>query len=261
MEFIEIILAFLLKKQVCGTAITIASAILLNKLSRNLISKVLKKKTKSPEEKKTKTLVLLFQNIVKYLIIIIAFIIILELFGVDTQSFIAGLGIIGIVIGLALQDILKDIIMGITILAENYFVVGDIVTINNFTGKIVEFGLRTTKLQNEDGDVLCLANRNISTLINVCPKARRIVIDIPTAYTEKTSKVEKTIEKIIKNIIDNTSADEESEYAGITSYTDNYINYTISIHCPKEDQAKVKSYALKVIKEIYEKENIKTRGI
>ena len=71
----------------------------------------------------------------------------------------------------------------------------------------------------------------------------------------------KTIEKIIKNIIDNTSADEESEYAGITSYTDNYINYTISIHCPKEDQAKVKSYALKVIKEIYEKENIKTRGI
>lgn len=261
MEFIEGILEFLLRKQVCGTAITIAIAIILNKFSRDLISKILEKKTKRPEEKKTKTLVLLFQNIVKYLILIIALIIILEFFGVDTQSFIAGLGIVGIVIGLALQDILKDIIMGITILAESYFVVGDIVTINNFTGKIVEFGLRTTKLQNEDGDVLCLANRNISSLINVCPKARRIVIDIPTAYTEKTTKVEKTIEKIIKNIIKNTTADEESEYIGITSYNDNYINYTISLHCPKEDQSKVKSYALKAIKEIYEKEDVKKRGI
>lgn len=261
MKLIKTIIAFLLKKQVCGTAITIAIAILVNKLCRDLISKILKKKARSPEEKKTKTLVLLFQNIVKYVIIIISLIIILELFDVDTQSFVAGLGIIGIVIGLALQDILKDIIIGITILAENYFVVGDIVTINNFTGKVVELGLRTTKIQNEDGDVLYLANRNISTLINVCPKERRIVIDIPTAYTEKTDKVENAIKEIINNIVENTTADENSEYVGITSYTDNYINYTISIHCPKDDQVKVKSYALKVIKEIYEKNSIKTRGI
>lgn len=261
MQFIEMIFKLLLKKQVYGTVVTIFVAIFLNSLSKKLISKFLTNKTKSSEEKKRKTLVLLFQNIVKYVIMIISLIVILELFGVDTQSFIAGLGIIGIVIGLALQDILKDIIMGITILAENYFVVGDIITINNFTGKIVEFGLRTTKLQNESGDVLCVANRNISTLINVCPKARRIVIDIPTAYIEKVEKVEKVIAKILENIISNTSADEESEYIGITSYTDNYINYTISIHCPKDDQTKVKAYALKTIKEIYEKESVKTRGI
>ena len=87
------------------------------------------------------------------------------------------------------------------------------------------------------------------------------MIDIPTAYIEKVEKVEKVIAKILENIISNTSADEESEYIGITSYTDNYIKYTISIHCPKDDQTKVKAYALKTIKEIYEKESVKTRGI
>ena len=45
-----------------------------------------------------------------------------------------------------LQDALKDIIMGCNIILDNYFVVGDIVTYNGFTGEVVEFGLKNTKI-------------------------------------------------------------------------------------------------------------------
>ena len=47
---------------------------------------------------------------------------ILELYGIDTKSLIAGLGIVGAVIGLALQDTMKDIIGGISIIMENYLI-------------------------------------------------------------------------------------------------------------------------------------------
>ena len=76
----------------------------------------------------------LVTNIVKYFIIVIVFLIILEIFGVDTKALIASLGVLGLVAGLAVQDTLKDFIAGITIIVEDQYEIGDWVKINNFKG-------------------------------------------------------------------------------------------------------------------------------
>ena len=60
-------------------------------------------------------------NIVKYVVWIIAILAILSVFGVDTAAIITGLGVVSLVIGLAFQDILKDILAGVSILFENAF--------------------------------------------------------------------------------------------------------------------------------------------
>ena len=77
--------------------------------------------------KKSKTYFKLIKNIIRYIFIVLGLLIVLQINGVDVSSILAGVGIIGVVFGLAIQDWLKDIIRGSSILSDNYFSVGDIV--------------------------------------------------------------------------------------------------------------------------------------
>ena len=156
-----------------------------------------------------------------------------------------------------ISNIFKYAVFILTIIMDNYFVVGDIVTFNDFTGEVIDMGLKTTKIKKHNGEVLVVANRNIDAIINISQKPANIVIDIPTAYEEKTTKVEKTIEKIMTEILKIEGVKKDSKYLGISSLNDSCVNYSISILCPQDNQWQIKRDALKIIKTIYEKEKIK----
>ena len=104
------------------------------------------------------------------------------MFGVDTSSFIAGLGVASVVIGLALQDALKDIIGGINIILDNFYVVGDYVKYGDFTGQVISFGLKSTKIKDFNGNVMVVSNRNIDEIINLSQDKHVILLNIPTCY-------------------------------------------------------------------------------
>ena len=142
------ILSFLGKKEVYGLAIIVLIAITINRLGTKLIEKIIVSGRDAYEKKKRKTIVNLISNIFKYAVFIIAIFSILNLYGVNTKALFASLGVVGAVLGLALQDTIKDFISGITIIMDNYFVVGDIITFNDFTGEVIDMGLKTTKVKN-----------------------------------------------------------------------------------------------------------------
>ena len=108
----------------------------------------------------------------------------LEVYNVDTKSLIASLGVFSLVVGLAVQDTLKDFISGITIILENQFEVGDNVTISGFRGDVIYMGLKTTKIKSYEGEVFMIANRNITEVINHTVSNDLAIIDIPIAYEE-----------------------------------------------------------------------------
>lgn len=70
----------------------------------------------SYEQKKKRTIIDLCSNIFKYVVIVIVAVIILDAYGIDTKSIIAGLGVLSAVLGLALQDTLKDFVGGVSII-------------------------------------------------------------------------------------------------------------------------------------------------
>ena len=72
--------------------------------------------------------------------------IILQINGVNVSSIIAGVGVVSVIIGLALQDALKDIIMGVNVLVDDYFSLGDIVKLDDIEGKVVEIGIKNIKI-------------------------------------------------------------------------------------------------------------------
>lgn len=251
------ILEFLGKKEVYGLAIIILIGIVALKVGNKLIETTINKGKDTYEKKRRTTIVKLLSNIVAVVIWVLILLMILDLYGVDTKGFIASLGVASALAGLALQDTLKDLISGIDIILNNYFVVGDIVTYNNFTGEVVEMSLKATKIKKATGEVLILANRNINQIINISQKLANIIIDIPTAYEIKTSKVEKTIEKILDEAKKIEGVTKDSKYLGISKLDSSAINYSISIICSQENQWQIRRDVLKIIKNAYEKDKIK----
>ncbi len=257
MEKAKGVLTFLGQKEVYGLALIILVGIVVYHFGRILIQKVINAGKDAYERKKRKTIVNLISNIFKYVVFFLIILCALNLYGVDTKALIASLGVVGAVLGLALQDAIKDFISGITLIMDNFFVVGDIVTFQDFTGEVIDMGLKTTKIKKINGEVLVIANRNIDQVVNISQKPANVIIDIPTAYEEKTAKVEKTISKILEEIQKIEGVKKEPQYLGISALEDSCVNYTISFFCPQEKQWQIKREALKVIKTLYDKDKIK----
>lgn len=237
--------------------IAILIAILVYNVFKIIIRMFIKTGKNSFERKRRNTVVKLCENIFKYIILIVAILYILNTYGIDTKSLLAGIGIAGVVIGLALQDLLKDLISGLSIILDNYFVIGDVVEYDGFTGEVIEFGLKSTKIRAYSGETLSLANRNIDKIRNLSQKSSNIFITIPTAYEEKEEKVKKALNDAIKEIIKTTDADEQSEYLGIDEFASSSINYIIKIHCPQDKRISTKRASLSIIKRVYDEQKIK----
>ncbi len=257
MDFINRMLEIICTKKVLGSVIVILVSIMIVKSFKGLISRVLIKGKTQFEIKRRKTIIDLFGSIFKYLIYVIAALIILDFYGVDTKSLVASLGVAGAILGLALQDTVKDFISGISLILENYLAVGDIVTYNNFTGEVIELGLRVTKIKKASGEVMVIANRNIDTIINESQKKANLLLEIDTAYEEKCDKVEKVLTKVIDTAIEEKLILPTSKYLGINELDSSSVKYLVSIECDQTKRYIIKREMLKRIKLGYEKNNIK----
>ena len=101
---------------------------------------------KMKKNNRTKTVLSLFDGFVKYACAIAIIILVLKACGVDTTALVASVGVLTLVVGLGAQPLIADIIAGIFIIFEDEYHVGEIVTINDFRGTVMEIGIRSTKL-------------------------------------------------------------------------------------------------------------------
>ncbi|MDO4963395.1 MAG: mechanosensitive ion channel family protein [bacterium] len=209
---------------------------------RELINKIVKK---SNTNNKRITYIKLIRSIIKYILIFVDLLYILHLYGVNVTSIAAGLGIVTLVVTLSLQDALKDIIMGFNLIIDDYFKVGDIIIVDNFKGKVIEIGFKTTKLKGIDNNnIYIVANRNLSSALNI---SNWLDINIPLPYEEKILKVEELINVII-NKIKKLNKVENVEYKGLQEFSDSAIYYKIRIFVSPEFQPQIERDAKRIIK-------------
>ena len=258
----EPLLKFFQKKIVYGPILTIIISYIIYKILKSIIKKIILRSTNgknnSYQVKKRLTVINLVSNFIKYVIVIVSFIIILQMYGVNTSSIITSLGVLSAVVGLAFQDALKDFIGGVTIILENYYIVGDYVRYNDFTGKVTNIGFKSTKITNFNNEVLVVANRNINEIVNLSQNNNSVWIDIPVAYEEKTKNVEKAISVIIKKLQKDELINKDSiEYKGINNLESSSISYLLTFRTVHDGQWQAKRNALKIIKDTFEEEKIK----
>ena len=103
------------------------------------------------------SLAILLGRVVYFLILFVWLIVVLRVFGVDATALVATLGVVGLAISLAMQDVLKNVFAGVYLLIERPFRPGEMVKVRDFVGVVETIDLRTTTLR-ADGEVIYVPN-------------------------------------------------------------------------------------------------------
>lgn len=131
------------------------------------------------------TLVKFFGNIARYTVLVLVVLACLGIFGINTTSFAAVIGAVGLAIGLAFQGTLGHFASGVMLLVFRPFKVGDVISVAGDTGKVNEIELFTTTLDTADNRRIIVPNGNIvgSTIENLTfHPTRRVDVSVGTDY-------------------------------------------------------------------------------
>ena len=136
----------------------------------------------------------LLGNFVKYIAVIVLAFLILSALGVNTAELLAGLGILSLILGLGVTSLVEDVVAGIFIIGEHLFDVGDIVVVDDFRGRILSIGIRSTQIEDDGGDILIMRNSTIENLVNMTNRSSYAICDIPVNPLESFAHVEEVIQ-------------------------------------------------------------------
>ncbi len=241
---ISIIDSIISNKIIVSTFVVIVSVVIYKIINFILSKSEDIKGKKIIDSKKGKTYIRLFRSIIRYIFIIITFIMLLKVNGVNVTSLVAGVGIAGVIIGLAIQDWLKDIIRGISIISDGYFSVGDIVKYKDVEGKVIVIGIKSTKIQDlKTGNIKSIANRNIEEIDVV---SNLVYLNVPLSYELSLKKSEKIVNSIVEAVKKNDNV-HNCSYVGVNGLEDSYINYYIKIECNQLHKLQVRRDALRTV--------------
>jgi small-conductance mechanosensitive channel len=166
------------------------------------LGKMIERRQKKGEEVDT-GIIEIFKKIINIIAWVVAFLFIVSSLGYDISGAIVGLGVGGIVIGFALQNVLGDLFASFSIYFDRPFQKGDFIIIGEDLGTVEKVGLRSTKIRHLKGQQLIVPNSELSRIrINNYGKMekRRVVFSFGVTYQTPSRKLEK-INDIVKDII------------------------------------------------------------
>ena len=149
---------------------------------------------------KGRALIDIIASLIKYIAVIILIFLVLKAFGVDTTSILAGIGIVSLIVGLAAQPLLTDVIAGLFIVFEHVFEVGDIIVVSGFRGTVKEIGIRTTRIEDAGGNVKIINNSDLRALVNMSEQLSLANCEIGIEYGESLERVEAILKKNLAEI-------------------------------------------------------------
>jgi small-conductance mechanosensitive channel len=155
------------------------------------------------EKKQTKSLMGMLKTFVMIALWIVAAILILSNYGVNVSSIIASLGIGGLAVALAVQNILSDIFSSFSIFIDKPFEIGDYIQIGTDSGTVEKIGLKTTRLRTLQGEELVVSNKELTSarVQNFKKlKNRRVVFNLGVVYGLPVTKL-RAIPKIVKDVV------------------------------------------------------------
>ena len=247
----------ILIKEVVGPILIVLISLVIYLILKGVIDHVFKIRTKFVDKRKTKTINGLINNLIKYFIVIVDIVMILDIFGIDTKTLIASLGVVGIVAGLAVQDTLKDFVAGMSIILENQYRVGDTITIKGFRGEVISLGIKSTRLRSLTGEIMIVPNHLIEEVINHSLDKSVAVVDIPISYGTNIDKLEKVLGELFIELNSSiTGLKSEIKILGLQSYDDSSMTYRVCVDTIPMEHLRVERELKRAIKDCFDKNHI-----
>jgi len=167
---------------------------------------------------------------------VIVLLLVLDNLGFNITGLVAGLGIGGIAVALAVQNILGDLLASLSIVLDKPFVIGDFVVIDTFRGTIEHIGLKTTRIRSLSGEQLVISNNDLlkSRISNYKKmQERRVAFSFGVIYQTPLVKL-KLINEIVSDII-REQANARFDRVHFKEYGDSSLNYEVVYYVETPD--------------------------
>ena len=204
-----------------------------------------------------KALIDLTCSLIKYAAIIVLVFFVLKTLGVDTTTILAGIGILGLVVGLGAQPLIADIIAGFFIIFEKLFDIGDIIVADGFRGTVKEIGVRTTKLIDAGGNIKILNNADLKNIVNMTNQLSLAVCDIGIEYGESLERVEAVLNDNLQAIKEAIPDIKDGPfYKGVAELGDSAVIIRFVANCEEGSRYQVERDMNRQFKLLFDKNNI-----
>lgn len=196
-------------------------------------------------------------SLVKYASVIAVIFFVLKACGVDTTSIVTGLSILSLIIGLALQPLLQDVIAGLFIVFEHVFEVGDIVVAGGFRGTVKEIGIRTTRIEDGGGNIKVINNSELRALVNMSDNLSTASVEVGIEYGESLERVEAILKEHLDEIKEAIPEIEKGPfYKGVAALADSSVNLKFVAKCKEGAKFQVERDMNRQFKLLFDRYNV-----
>ncbi len=184
------------------------------------------------------TLSMFLAKMLGNLVLLVAVLAVLGIFGIQTTSFAAVIAAAGLAVGLAFQGTLGNFAAGIMLLVFRPFKVGDVVSVSGTTGKVVEIGLFVTSFDTPDNRRIIMGNGSIagSTIENITfHDTRRVDVAVGVEYGADLKQVREVLETLVKDVAESKGLTDPAPVVYHTELADSSVNYALRVWAKTPD--------------------------
>ena len=206
-------------------------------------------------DSKGETLLRLVRSFINYAMIIGAICVSLSFLGVDTQTLLASIGLLSLAVSLGAKDIVADILVGLSIVFEKTYSVGDIIQIGDFKGKVIEIGVRSTKVINGTKDVKIFNNHEIGSVINYSKQNTVCVVRISVPVTVSIESIKALFEQELPRVREiNPHIVSGPKFDGIVDFQNDSMIISVSAEGPEEHIHRIRMDLNQILQSMAERE-------
>lgn len=206
---------------------------------------------------KGKTICRLLSSFVRYFGLFAFLILGASYLGVDKATILTGVGAVSLALSLGAQDLISDVIAGVSIVFEGTFHVGEIVKIAGSTGSVLEIGIRSTKILDGGGDIVAVSNRKIDQIVNKTQHSSWYACE----FIVSSSLAIEELEKLLKEELPKIAAGDPRilsgpSYVGITELGGITMTLSILTECELEDYEYVRQKVNRELQRLFREKGI-----
>ena len=226
---------------------------ILARLSRIYHNRLIKQHRSSSSFSKRESRIIAVVTASRFLLALLAIAIILKVNGINLTTLAAFLGVLSAIIGLAIQEMLKDLMNGMHLTHDDYFTVGDTIIYHDRTGLVTEMTPRSVKLLDIDTkDTVIISNRNIDDIVR---RSKLNDINLLLSYEDDHKMINEVLRAICERIRDIPGID-DCVYKGVHEFQNHGVIYKIRFFCEPSVSPELRRAALRAIQD-----DLKAAGI
>jgi len=174
--------------------------------------------------------------VTRFVIWIVICLLLLDNLGINVSALIAGLGVGGLAVALAVQNILGDLFCSLSIVLDRPFEVGDFIVVGDLKGEVERIGIKSTRIRSLSGEQIVISNSELTQgrIQNFKRmEQRRVAFKLGVTYQTPSEKL-KQIPEMIKNAVDSIK-DTRFDRAHFLEFGDSSLNFEVVFFVLKSD--------------------------